>query len=327
MTAYGLPGYRDLEPTLLFGITYLLMFGFMFGDVGHGTVLALSGLLLCRFGRAIRIHEAGRLVLLAGASSILFGFVYGSCFGLPAFKPAAWWHDPLDVDPVRLMGMAIGFGAVLISLGVVLNVVNCFRSHDWVGAVLGRCGLGGLVFYWGAIAILLLDRLERSPGQTKALVACLLGLPLAAWVVAEILQEKRHAPPALSGAGPGSLPTLVAQAIVGAFEGVLGYFANTISFVRLAAYAMSHAAVLVATFSLAGEVRHLAAGGLLAAGVILAGNLVAIVLEGTIASVQALRLEYYEFFSKFFSGQGAPFRPFQLPPLSCGLRPLHQTHR
>jgi V/A-type H+-transporting ATPase subunit I len=169
--------------------------------------------------------------------------------------------------------------------------------------------------------------LERSGGQTKALVACLVGLPLLAWVVAEILTEKRQSPRTSSGAGPGSALTLLAQAMVGAFEGVLGYFANTISFVRLAAYAMSHAAVLVAAFSLAGEMHQLPAGGLLAVVVIVAGNLVAILLEGTIASVQALRLEYYEFFSKFFSGEGTPFRPFQLPSLSSGLQPLHQTNR
>jgi V/A-type H+-transporting ATPase subunit I len=98
---------------------------------------------------------------------------------------------------------------------------------------------------------------------------------------------------------------------VGAFEGILLYVANTLSFVRLAAYAMSHAALMVAAFSLAAEVEKVA-GRTLGWGVVLFGNLVALVLEGTVAAVQALRLEYYEFFGKFFHGDGRAFRPFVL---------------
>jgi V/A-type H+-transporting ATPase subunit I len=94
---------------------------------------------------------------------------------------------------------------------------------------------------------------------------------------------------------------------------MLGYMANTISFVRLAAYAMSHAAVLMAAFVMAREVEKLSSGGgFLSVLVIIGGNLVAIVLEGIIAGVQALRLEYYEFFSKFFSGRGRAYVPFSL---------------
>jgi V/A-type H+-transporting ATPase subunit I len=103
------------------------------------------------------------------------------------------------------------------------------------------------------------------------------------------------------------------ESCVGAFEAVLSYLANTISFVRLAAYAMSHAALLFAAFMLAAVVKDIPfGGGLWSLLVIILGNLVAIVLEGIIASVQALRLEYYEFFGKFYSGGGQPFEPFRL---------------
>ena len=103
------------------------------------------------------------------------------------------------------------------------------------------------------------------------------------------------------------------ESVVEAFEAALSYMANTISFVRLAAYAMSHAAVLMATFLLAAEVSKFSkGGGALSVLIIIAGNLVAILLEGVIAAVQALRLEYYEFFGKFFSGSGQAFTPFQL---------------
>ena len=109
----------------------------------------------------------------------------------------------------------------------------------------------------------------------------------------------------------------------GRVRGLLSYFANTVSFVRLAAYAMSHAALLVAAFMIAADVKHLSAGGgLLSVLVIIFGNVVAIVLEGIVASVQALRLEYYEFFGKFFSGGGQPFQPFRLQTTPVADTPL-----
>ena len=103
------------------------------------------------------------------------------------------------------------------------------------------------------------------------------------------------------------------ESIIGAFEGALMYLANTTSFVRLAAYAMSHAALLMAVFTVADTVKHSGPmGGAWGVVVVILGNAVAIILEGTIAAVQALRLEYYEFFGKFFSGTGQPFTPFRL---------------
>jgi V/A-type H+-transporting ATPase subunit I len=118
---------------------------------------------------------------------------------------------------------------------------------------------------------------------------------------------------------PGAgLFAAVTESLVGAFEAVLSYLANTISFVRLAAYAMSHAALLLAITTLAHEIGRVpAVGGALAVLVLVTGNLGVMVLEGVIAAVQALRLEYYEFFGKFFSGSGQPFTPFRLQ--RCGV--------
>ena len=115
------------------------------------------------------------------------------------------------------------------------------------------------------------------------------------------------------------MPAALTESIVGAFEGVLLYLANTISFVRLAAYAMSHAALLMATFTVADQLRGFQHGGtVLAIGVVILGNAVAMLLEGMVAAVQALRLEYYEFFGKFFTGDGQPFRPFSLAAAARG---------
>jgi len=201
----------------------------------------------------------------------------------------------------------------MISLGLVLNIVNRVRKGDFVGAFLDKFGLAGLCFYWGALVILTNKTFFASRDIIGLAIVLLLGLPMIGWAVKEplahvIARERRQ-----HGEQSGSMAAAIMESLVGTFEGVLSYLANTISFVRLAAYAMSHAALLVAAFMLAAQVQGLPFGGGLASiVVIILGNAIAIILEGIIASVQALRLEYYEFFGKFFSGGGRPFEPFRL---------------
>ena len=317
--AYGLPRYDELEPTLFVGLTYLLMFGSMFGDVGHGAVLALSGLVAMRAGPTIKVRDAGVLVLLAGFSSMVFGAIYGSCFGLEQFKAHALWHDPLAGNPMVLMYSAVGFGIVMISLGVILNIINHLRHGDILGGVLDKFGIAGVVFYWGAIYLITQTGFLRSTGLLGPALVVFIALPIAGWICKEIAVQLRHRKSDQSGGSHPGMGTVLAESVVGALEGILSYLANTVSFVRLAAYAMSHAALLLAAFLMAAEVRRIgAAGGFLGVGVIILGNLVAIILEGIIVSVQALRLEYYEFFGKFFSGAGEPFKPFHFADATSG---------
>jgi V/A-type H+-transporting ATPase subunit I len=145
-----------------------------------------------------------------------------------------------------------------------------------------------------------------------ALVLFLL-LPILGWSIKEPLEHYIISKSDKEHASKGGMATAIMESCVEAFEAILSYLANTISFVRLAAYAMSHAALLFAAFMLAAEVKGFPYGGsVFSIVVIILGNIIAIVLEGVIASVQALRLEYYEFFGKFFSGSGQPFEPFSL---------------
>jgi V/A-type H+/Na+-transporting ATPase subunit I len=290
-----------------------LMFDMMFGDAGHGAVLAIGGLAARLAGRSKTLRDGGLLLLFAGLSSMVFGCIYGSCFGLAALKKYALWHDPLEGDPMALMTGAIGIGVVMISLGLILNVINRFRRGDVIGGFLDKFGVVGVLFYWGALALITKHAALESRGLVKPAVAFFLAVPLAGWALKEPLEYFLHRRSGHAAGAPDGLLGAVIESLVGAFEAVLSYLANTISFVRLAAYAMSHAALLLAAFMMAAEVKRVAVGGsLLSVLVIILGNVVAIVLEGIIASVQALRLEYYEFFGKFFSGNGRPFTPFRL---------------
>jgi V/A-type H+/Na+-transporting ATPase subunit I len=313
VTAYGLPQYRDLEPTLFLAISYLLMFGMMFGDVGHGALLALGGYLILRRGRGESARDVGRLLLYASVSSIGFGLVYGSCFGLAVFKRYALWRDPLEGNPVELMSLAIAGGVVMISLGLILNIINRLRRGDFWNGLLDKFGLAGLLFYWGALAIVIDFTAIQSRGMVSLMAVACLGVPMLGCVLKGPFTYFSCPVNSRDTGHREGLGATCLESWLGVFEGVLSFLANTISFVRLAAYAMSHAALLAAAFMLATALKQSpVAGGILSVLMIILGNLVAILLEGIIASVQALRLEYYEFFGKFFSGDGRAFKPFSL---------------
>jgi V/A-type H+-transporting ATPase subunit I len=313
MSSYGVPNYREMEPTLFVAVSYVLMFGIMFGDAGHGAILAALGVAALFKGRNEKARNVGILLCSCGLFSMLFGIIYGSCFGLEQFKRCALWHDPLEGDPMGLMYGAIVVGIVMISLGLVLNVINRFRRGDVIGGLLDKFGLAGILFYWGMLALLAGREAIAAKGLMGPAMVLFLVVPGLCWVSKEPLEYFRKRSSAAAGGHEATLTIAITESLVGAFEAVLSYLANTISFVRLGAYAMSHAALLVAAYMLAEQVRHLAFGGTLwSVIVIVLGNLVAIVLEGIIASVQALRLEYYEFFGKFFSGDGQAFEPFRL---------------
>ncbi|MEI6166241.1 MAG: V-type ATPase 116kDa subunit family protein [bacterium] len=312
VTAFGLPDYAELEPTVLVAISYLAMFGMMFGDAGQGAVLVIAGLLLRSARRAASFRDAGRILLAGGLSSIIFGVLYGSYFGIPTLKRYALWRDPLEGDPLAILATAIGMGVMVISIGLILNIINRLRRKDLLDGVLGRFGLIGLLFYWGALA-LLIHRTEfqlHPPGRWATLV--LIVLPLASWMLTPPIHEFLNRAKGVA-ASRDSLVVIFAESCASALEGVILYLANTVSFARLAAYAMSHAALLMAAFAVADELGRGSAGGKFPGlVVIILGNLIALILEGVIVAVQALRLEYYEFFGKFFSGQGHPYTPFNL---------------
>jgi len=193
---------------------------------------------------------------------------------------------------------------------LVLHLINRVRHGDKLGGWLDKFGVAGAVFYGGSLALVAKYTAIKAHGQVGAVVVLALVLPLTAIALKDPIEylRRRH------DGQQETLGAVLMRSVVGALETLITFLANTVSFMRLAAYAMSHAALLTATFLIATEVRHSA--GSLAVAVI--GNLVAILLEGIIAAVQSLRLEYYEFFSKFLPGTGLPFKPFRLPALETG---------
>jgi V/A-type H+-transporting ATPase subunit I len=306
---YGVPSYGEIHPTAFFAISFLLMFGLMFGDVGQGLVLFSAG--YCLFRYLPRFLDYGVLLMECGTASAAFGVLYGSFFGIQGLLPVLWM-DPIQ-NLTRFMGLAIGFGVLLVSVGLVINIVNSWRSGERASALMGPRGLFGAFVYW--IIIVLLAR-AFVPVHFTVPTSVLLGL-LA--VPALLLMLRRPIVRLVEGSRPSRAPHSVSPRWLTALEGsvelvdsLFSYFANTISFVRIAAFAAVHAGVFLAMFALADTLAHFRFGQPLGVVTLVAGNAIMIFLEGLTVSVQVLRLEYYEFFGKFFRGGGEPYRPLML---------------
>lgn len=306
---YGTPSYQEVEPTAFFAVSFLVMFGLMFGDIGHGAVLFSAGYFLFRWFP--RFLDYGILLMEGGAASVLFGALYGSVFGIEDLLPALWLRPMHDLT--TFMAVATAIGVVLVSAGLVLNVVNTWRAGQRSLALFGPRGLFGAFLYWVALALvaraLLPRRFTLPPWALLALAAAPFLLIVARPLIARPLgaaerRPRERAAPRWLGALEGSIELV---------DTVFSFFTNTLSFVRIAAFAAVHAGICVALFTLADTLAQLRFGGPISVLALVAGNVGMIFLEGLTVSVQVLRLEYYEFFSRFFRGGGEPYRPLELP--------------
>lgn len=296
VTTYGTVPYQDVDPTVLAGAAYVLMFGMMFGDAGQGLLLVAVGLLL-RAGwprRLARWRSAWPFVLGAGVASAAFGVLYGEFFGPTGVVPVLWL-DPLD-DPVELLGAGVAAGAVLLASAYAVAIVNRWREGGPRLAVYAASGVAGAALFLGIAGIAGGLLLGAGLLVVAAAVVAVVGLVLAGVGFA-----------AASGGGAAGW----VQAAVELFDIVIRTGSNLVSFARLAAFGLVHAAigsvVWLGTTALAG-------GGVVgiasAVLVFLLGNALAFSLEALVAAVQALRLEFYELFSRVFEIEGRPFRPW-----------------
>lgn len=308
---YGTPSYNEVQPTAFFAISFLLMFGLMFGDVGHGAVLFLAGFLLFRY--MPRFLDYGILLMEAGTASAVFGCLYGSVFGFHGIVPTLWL-EPIN-DLSRFMAIAIGFGIVVITGGLLLNVVNAWRSGSFREAISGTRGLMGAFLYW--VTIVLVAR-AFMPASVRIPSSLIVGLCVAAGlllILGPLIArrfEKRAEPRAKPIVRTTPMSLVLLERSIELVDTLFSYFANTISFVRVAAFAAVHAGVFIALFALADTLANVHFGGVLSVVVHVAGNVLIILLEGLTVSVQVLRLEYYEFFGKFFRGGGESYAPLML---------------
>jgi V/A-type H+-transporting ATPase subunit I len=295
---YGAARYEDVDPTPFAAVAFVLMFGMMFGDVGDGLLLALLGLLLRRArGRFARFRPAWPLVVACGLSGVFFGLLYGECFGPTGLVPTLWFN-PLD-DPLRLLVAALVVGAVLLTISYAIGIVNRWRETGAVAALVAPSGIAGFLVFIG----LVLTVASLVSGATPLAVVGLIALVVGAVLLAlGFLVEA------------GSGPTAVTQVTVEVVDAVVRVGANTISFTRLAAFGVMHGALTAIVFDAASALWGIGVvASILAIAVFVVGNAAAFALEAFVAGIQALRLEYYELFSRIFAGEGRAFSPWWIP--------------
>jgi V/A-type H+-transporting ATPase subunit I len=335
--SYGAPLYGTIDPTPLVAIFFTILFGIMFGDLGQGLVLFLLGILTGKRGsRLLAGFRKFSVPLMAvGISSMVMGTLTGGFFtneeiltgptrAVTAFLTGRPSDRILTIMPlaekggsvVRLFyffGFTIGVGAILNSTGIIVNVANQFFLKKYEKALFAKTGLAGLVLFWYAIFVALrfaaaLIKPELYTFSFRWFDAAGLLVPIAGIFFGSAMWRL------LSGKRPvfaEGVMVFAMEGFVEILETVSTYVSNTVSFLRVGAFALSHAVLAYIVFRFSEEVSAFPAGTAISALILVFGNLVIILLEGLIVAIQVVRLQYYEFFSKFFTDMGVEFSPFQ----------------
>ena len=293
--SFGVVPYADLDPTLFAAATYVVMFGIMFADAGHGAIVVVLGILAGLQRRWPGLRPAWLLITACGVSACIFGVVFGEFFG-PTGAIQPLWIRPLD-NPELLLLAAVLFGAVLMTGSYAMGTVNRYREGGWRRALVAASGVAGFSVFvaFGVLAAGILAQ------QVVLLLAGVVTGALGLALLALGLRKE------VSSGGAAA-----AEVVVGIFDTVTRVGTNLVSFARLAAFGLVHAAIegLVwsATSSLVGR------GWLTVVGIVtfVIGNVIAFGLEGLVIGIQALRLEYYELFSRVFVGEGRRFHAWHL---------------
>jgi V/A-type H+-transporting ATPase subunit I len=323
---YAIPQYGTVDPTPFVFVAYLIMFGLMFADVGHGLVLALAGLvgLALYKGRSQNMRNLMKLVIWCGGAAVVAGVMFGSYFGLGLLPPLWFNYHGIVVgekgtgvvkDIYGILLITIWFGIGVIGLGLVLNWVNRVRRRDWFALLFEKAGIIGAWIYGVGVytAFYFANRSYKQLPPANFLFFTI-GLPILLLALKAPLEFFRHSEHrGEKRFGPFTLIDWVMEWIVEILEIFAGYLANTLSFMRVAGLGIAHVSLVVAFTAIAGMLAG--PGGLFTPWsylILVAGHALIIALEGLSAGIQSLRLNYYEFFSKYFSGSGKAYEPITL---------------
>ena len=330
--SYSIPLYGTIDPTPFVAVMFVVLFAIMFGDVGQGLVGLLLGLAInsgkIRSFESYRKKNFGTVFVVTGLASMVAGFLYGSFFAnenvlAPVSRVLSLLllgHAQDHVislvgfqKVIAFFGVTIGVGAIINSVGLVINIVNYTRRKDWEKALLSKTGLAGALFFWYVLFIGV--RIILGGAISVVDFACL-AVPLLGLFFREPIVHLAtgHRPVLKDG-----LFAFIMEGIVEILESVIYYVSNSVSFLRVAAFALAHTVLSTIVFLLADMVGGAPGGIAFRILVILIGNGIIIVLEGLIVTIQVVRLQYYEFFSKFFNETGEEFTPFNFRT-SGGLR-------
>ena len=309
VTTFGRPRYNEVDPTIVMAIMFPLLYGAMFGDAGQGLILVLFGMLLAsrRIKKLSGMASIGGLIVACGASATLFGVLYGSFFGFENVIPAVWMHPIENITEILIV--AIVAGVILLTIGFLIGLYNAYVARDWARFFFDHFGIVGMALYYSllglAVKAFLGDRFP-VPSTVFVVIAIISALMVAfSEVFIHLLEGHR---PLIEE----SLATYPIQIFFELFETLIGFLSNTLSYIRVGAFAVAHAGLSNAFFILGALVGP--PGSVPYWIVLIIGNIFIVGFEGFIVFIQTMRLSYYEFFTKFFTGGGKTYEPLKLYP-------------
>ncbi|MDR3139806.1 MAG: V-type ATP synthase subunit I, partial [Treponema sp.] len=330
--SYGAPLYGTIDPTPFVAFFFTILFGLMFGDVGQGLVLLLLGILLGKGSvKALSGFKGYASPLVAvGIASMAMGLLNGEVFaheglliaptqavtgffmrlaGNAGEPPERILHlMPEKGNITKLFyffGFTVAVGVLLNSVGLLVNFVNQCTMKKYEQAFFSKTGLAGLLLFWYALSIPV--RMLLGSAFAWYDLAGLLTPALGIFFGPAIWRLLKGERPVLEE----GLMVFIMEGFVEILETASTYISNTVSFLRVGAFALSHAVLSFIVFTLSGMVSSLALGPVFSLIIMIFGNAVIILLEGMIVAIQVVRLQYYEFFSKFFTETGVEFSPFR----------------
>ena len=307
---YGVPKYNEIDPSLFIAISYILVFGIMFADVGQGLCLSLVGMLMWK----LKKMKIGKILFPCGISSACFGLVFGSVFGFehlldPMYEALFGLEEkPIEVmssdSIIMILLSAVAIGVILVIVAMILNVYSSFKQKDIGKALFSSSGIAGIVFYssiiFGVVGQLFL-------GMSIFTLPYIIGLIVIPYLLIFFGEPLGNLISGEKYWQPESWGGYIGEHLIESIEFLLEYVTNTVSFLRVGAFVLVHAGMMLVVFVLAET-----AGPVAYWPVIVFGNAFVMVLEALLVSIQVLRLEYYEMFNRFYSGEGRPYEPVKL---------------
>ena len=303
---YGVPKYNEVDPTTFVAITYIIIFGIMFADLGQGFILSIVGWLMWK----IRKMKIGKILLPCGISSMVFGTLFGSVFGFehlldPMYRSMGYKEKPFEVMASQntnlIIFAAIGIGVMLLIVAMFFNVYSSLKQKNYGRALFSTSGVAGILFYGSLVFGLVSEMFLGIHVMTAPYIIGLVVVPFILIFFSEPLTELVNGEKDWQ---PESWGGYIVEKLFESIEILLSYVTNTMSFLRVGAFVLVHAGMMMVVFVLAETV-----GGAGYWVIVVIGNAFVMVLEALLVAIQVLRLEYYELFSRFYSGEGRPFEP------------------
>ena len=294
ITTYGVPSYKGIDPTIPTMLTFLVMFGIMFADIGHGLILFLGGGALWFFSFLRRFSY---YLLYMGIAAMIFGILFGEFFGTNLLDPV--WFSPFD-DTENALLLGLYFGIFMVSTGFFLRMIENLVNRDYEELLLSAEGLPGFVFYVSIILILY----SIMQGRTGSLIYSVAAITVLSLLVIAFGRPVKEA------LTTGLESDTLLESLVEILHISIAVISNTLSYIRVAAFNIGHVILTLSILRISQTLGGESAGGRIS--MLILGNLGIILLEGLIVFIQTLRLEYYEFFSRFFMAGEKAYKPVKI---------------